>query len=103
VSLRQTISHGFPVVVQIDVAPELPRAEALIDARPAAVAAQAVDAPEPVAAAACIDVPAAVVEAAYRTAAADCAAALSVSTAAYPHYSNALPVRAAADDRHVSD
>jgi hypothetical protein len=64
VSLRQTISHGFPAVVQPAVAPALPRAAVQTDARPAAVAAQTVDAPEQVAAAACIDVPAAVAVAA---------------------------------------
>jgi len=64
VSLRQTISHGFPAVVQTAVAPVLPRVAVLTDARPAAMEAQLVDAPEQVAAAACIDVLAAVAVAA---------------------------------------
>jgi len=99
VSLRPTISHGFLAVVRPAVAPELLRAAVLTDARPAA---EPVDGPQAVAAA-CIDVLAAVAVAECTTAE-DCAAALSVSAAAaYPHYSNALPVRAAADDRHVSD
>jgi len=53
VSLRRTISHGFPAAVQTAVAPALLRAAAQTDARPAAVEAQLVDAPEQVAAAAC--------------------------------------------------
>jgi len=64
VSLRQTISHGFPVAEQIAVASELPRAAVQTDARPAAMEAQLVDAPEQVEAAACIDVLAAVAVAA---------------------------------------
>jgi hypothetical protein len=63
VNLRQKISHGFPAAELPAVAPELPRAAVLTDARQAAVEAQLVDAPEQVEAA-CIDVPAAVAVAA---------------------------------------
>jgi hypothetical protein len=101
VSLRQTISHGFPVAAQIAVAPELPPA-APIDALPATVAEPTADAPVRIAEVALIDAPAPFT-AARMTAAADCAAAPALSLLAHDHYLNDLPARAGPGDRHGSD
>jgi hypothetical protein len=101
VSPHPTISHGFPAA-QLAVVPALSQSAALPDALPAVVA-RAADAPALVEAAACTYyVLAAVAERACKFAAADCAAVLSV-LAACLHCSNAVPVQASADGRHVSD
>jgi hypothetical protein len=96
VSHRPTISHGFLTAAPTDV--RQARLAAAIDALPAAgpVDGPQAEAPD------YVHVLAAVAEAVCQFAAADYAAALSVSTA-HRHYWNALRVRAAPDGRHARD